>query len=82
MTSASNPLAIIEAVDDKLNQFRTLSNIFVEYDLMRDLTFKSSLGVDINNYKRNFFRDNTLLYRTATSGEPYGQSSSSKVSVG
>ena len=78
MTSASNPLAIIEGVDDKLNQFRTLSNIFAEYDLMEGLTFKTFLGVDINNYKRNFFRKNSLLYRTATSGEPYGQSSSSE----
>jgi len=78
MTSASNPLAIIKAVDDKLNQFRTLSNVFLEYDLMDDLTFKTFIGVDINNYKRNFFRDNTLLYRTATTGEPYGQSSSSE----
>jgi TonB-linked SusC/RagA family outer membrane protein len=78
MTSASNPLAIIEAVDDKLNQFRTLSNVFLEYDIMDDLTFKTFIGVDINNYKRNFFRDNTLLYRTATTGEPYGQSSSSE----
>ena len=78
MTSASNPLAIIDAVDDKLNQFRTLSNVFLEYDILDDLTFKSFIGVDINNYKRNFFRDNTLLYRTATTGEPFGQSSSSE----
>ncbi|MFT5384715.1 MAG: TonB-linked SusC/RagA family outer membrane protein, partial [Saprospiraceae bacterium] len=78
MTSASNPFAIIDAIDDKLNQFRTLGNLYAEYDLIEGLTFKSFLGVDINNYKRNFFRKNSLLYRTATSGEPYGQSSSSE----
>ncbi len=78
MSSASNPLAIIEAIDDKLTQFRTLGNIYAEYDLATGLTFKSLLGIDINNYKRNFFRKNSLLYRTATSGEPYGQSSSSE----
>ena len=78
MTSASNPLAIIQAIDDKLNQFRTLSNAYAEFDIMEGLTFKTFLGVDINNYKRNFYRANTLLYRTATSGEPYGQSSSSE----
>ncbi len=77
-SSASNPLAIIEAVDDRLNQFRTLGNVFLEYDLAEGLTFKTFLGIDINNYKRNFFRKNSLLYRTATSGEPYGQSSSSE----
>jgi len=78
MSSASNPLAIIEAIDDKLNQFRTLSNLYFEYDILPELTFKSLVGIDVNSYKRNFFRKNSLLYRTATSGEPYGQSSSSE----
>jgi len=78
MSTASNPLAIQAAVTDKLNQFRTLSNVFLEFDINDDLTFKTFAGVDINNYKRNFYRDNTLLYRTATSGESYGQSSSSE----
>lgn len=77
-TSASNPLAIIEGVDDQLNQFRTLSNIYADFDLTEELTFRTFFGVDINNYKRNFFRKNSLLYRTATTGEPYGQSSSSE----
>jgi len=77
-TSASNPLAIIEAVDDQLNQNRTFGNIFAEYDLMDNLTFKSYFGVDINNYKRNFYRASSLLYRTATTGETYGQTASSE----
>lgn len=77
-SSASNPLAIIAAVDDQLTQFRTFSSAFLEFDLMDNLTFKTYAGVDINNYKRNFFRNNSLLYRTATSGESYGQSSSSE----
>lgn len=78
MSSASNPFAIIEAIDDRLNQFRTLGNIYAEYDLLDNLTFKTYLGADLNNYKRNFFRKNSLLYRTALTGEPYGQSSSSE----
>ncbi len=77
-TSASNPLAIMEAIDDQLNQFRTLGNLSLEYDLAEGLTFKTFLGIDINNYKRNFFRKNSLLYREAATGEPYGQSSSSE----
>jgi len=78
LTSASNPLAIMQAIDDKLNQFRTFTNLYAEYDLLEGLTFKTFVGIDINNYKRNFFRKNSLLYRTDTSGEPYGQSSSSE----
>ncbi len=77
-TSASNPLAIIEAIDDQLNQNRTFGNIFAEYDLMDNLTFKSYFGVDINNYKRNFYRASSLLYRTAKTGETYGQTASSE----
>ena len=77
-TSASNPLAIIEAVDDQLNQNRTFGNIFAEYDLMDNLTFKSYFGVDINNYKRNFYRASSLLYRTSKTGETYGQTASSE----
>lgn len=77
-SSASNPLAIINAIQDDLNQFRTFGNFYGEYKIMDGLTWKTFVGIDINNYKRTFFRDNTLLFRTATSGEPYGQSSSSQ----
>mgnify|MGYP001192163362 FL=1 len=51
-TTASNPLAIIEGVDDNLKQNRTFGNIFAEYDIMEGLTFKTYFGVDVNNYKR------------------------------
>jgi TonB-linked SusC/RagA family outer membrane protein len=78
LSSASNPFAIIEGIDDQLTQFRTMTNLYAEYDIMKNLTFKSFIGIDINNYKRNFFRKNSLLYRTSTSGESYGQSSSSE----
>ena len=78
LTSASNPLAIIEAIDDQLNQNRTFGNIFLEYDIMENLTFKSYFGVDINNYKRNFYRASSLLYRTARTGETFGQTASSE----
>ncbi len=77
-TTASNPLAIIEGVDDELNQFRTFTNLYAEYDLIQGLTFRTFVGLDVNNYKRNFFRKNSLIYRNASTGEPYGQSSSSE----
>jgi TonB-linked SusC/RagA family outer membrane protein len=78
LSSASNPFAIIEGIDDQLTQFRTMTNLYAEYDIMKNLTFKTFVGIDINNYKRNFFRKNSLLYRTSASGESYGQSSSSE----
>ena len=77
-STASNPLAIIDAVQDDLNQFRTFGNFFAEFHITEGLKWKTFVGIDINDYKRTFFRDNTLLFRTATTGEPYGQSSSSQ----
>ena len=77
-TTASNPLAIMQGIDDQLNQFRTFTNAYAEYDLAEGLTFKTFFGVDVNNYKRNFFRKNSLIYRNASSGESFGQSSSSE----
>ena len=74
MTSSSNPLAIVQGVTDKLTQFRTLGNLFAEYELFQGLKYKLYTGVDVNNYNRNFYRANSLLFREATTGDPYGQS--------
>ena len=71
-------LAIIDAIQDDLTQSRTFGNIYGEYEIIDGLKFKTFAGIDLNNYKRTFFRDNSLLYRTATSGEPYAQSSASQ----
>jgi len=76
-TSASNPLAIIEAVSDNLFQFQTQASLGLSYEILPELTFTTFGGAYINIYDRNFYRANTLLYRTATEGEPYAQSSSS-----
>lgn len=73
-TSSSNPLAIIQGVTDKLTQFRTLGNLFGEYEILPGLKYKLYTGIDVNNYNRNFYRANSLLFREATTGDPYGQS--------
>ena len=77
MTEASNPLAIIQGVTDGLNQFRTFGNIFGEYEIFKGLKYKLYTGIDVNTYNRNFYRANSLLFRQATTGDPYGQSNSS-----
>ena len=77
-TSASNPLAIIEGVDETLNQFRTFGTAYAEFAITDALTFKTFGGVDINSYTRNFFRNNSLLYRTAPTGESFAQAASSE----
>lgn len=76
-TSASSPLAIIKSVSDKLFQFQTQGSLGLSYDISPELTFKTFAGTYINIYNRDFFRDNSLLYRTATEGESYAQSAAS-----
>jgi len=77
-TSASNPLAIQNAVDEDLDHHRTFGSVFTEIDLLENVTFKTLFGADLSNYTRNFFRNRELLYRTSTTPEPYGQASSAR----
>ncbi|MFQ5603527.1 MAG: SusC/RagA family TonB-linked outer membrane protein [bacterium] len=74
-TSASNPLAIMEAIDENLDNHRTFGNVYTDIMLTKGLSFRSSFGIDLNNYQNSFFRGNSLLYRTAQSGDPYAQNS-------
>jgi len=76
-TTASNPLAIIPAIDDDLFQFQNRISLGLSYEIIPDLTFKTFGGSYINIYNRDFYRANTLLYREATEGESYAQASSS-----
>jgi len=76
-TTASNPLAIIPAIDDNLFQFQNRASLGLSYEIIPDLTFKTFGGSYINIYNRDFYRANTLLYREATEGESYAQASSS-----
>lgn len=75
-TTASNPLAIMQAIQEDIDNNRLFGNAYVEYNVLDNLSFKTQLGTDIDNYQRSFFRGNSLLYRNATEGESYGQSSS------
>jgi TonB-linked SusC/RagA family outer membrane protein len=77
-TSASHPIAIRNAIDEDLDHHRTFGTAFAEFDLGYDMLFKSQFGADLSDYTRNFYRANSLLYRTATAGEPYAQSGSSR----
>ena len=76
-TSASNPLAIIEGVDDKIFQFQTRASLGLSYEILPELTFKTFGGTYINLYNQDFYRGNTLLFREATAGESYAQATSS-----
>ncbi|MDT7828664.1 TonB-dependent receptor [Pricia sp. S334] len=76
-TTASNPLAIIQAIDDELFQFQTRASLGLSYEILPELTFKTFAGTYLNLYNQDFYRGNTLLYRDASDGESYAQGTSS-----
>lgn len=76
-TTASNPLAIIEGVEDQIFQFQNRGTLGLTYDILPELSFKTLGGVYINLFNQDFYRANTLLLRNSTVGNPYGQASSS-----
>ena len=54
--NAPNPVAIMARTKDyKGNESQINGNVFVEVDLMKNLTFRSSFGGTLENYYRNFF---------------------------
>ena len=76
-TTASNPLAIIQAIDDEIFQFQTRASVGLSYEILPELTFKTFGGTYLNLYNQDFYQGNTLLFREATEGESYAQATSS-----
>ncbi len=77
-TSASNPIAIIDAIDETLDNHRTIGSAFGEVDLWNGFRYKLLFGADLSDYTRSYYQASTLLFRTATVGEPRAQASSSR----
>lgn len=77
-TSASNPLAIMDAANETVDNNRFFGNMYGQYQFLDHFEFKTMLGFDIDNYQRSFYLGNDLLYRTATEPDPYAQSSSAQ----
>ncbi|MGK7393581.1 MAG: SusC/RagA family TonB-linked outer membrane protein [Candidatus Cyclobacteriaceae bacterium M3_2C_046] len=55
MPTISSPYGIVNEYMGELEQLRLLGNIFLEYEIWNGLTFKTSIGTDINNYNTNTY---------------------------
>lgn len=75
-TTASNPLAIMKYISEDIKNNRVFGNVFGEYKILDNLTFKTLLGYDLENYQQNYYQGNEFLYRNQTKGNPYAQASS------
>nr|WP_293833346.1 TonB-dependent receptor [uncultured Arsenicibacter sp.] len=62
-TSILNPVAIAREVKDKLGQLRLLGNAYAQYDIATGLSYRLSLGGDINNFQRDYYRPSTVEIR-------------------
>ena len=62
-TSILNPVAIANQVSDKLSQLRVLGNVYAQYAITKDLSYRLSLGADVNTFQRDYYRPSTLEIR-------------------
>lgn len=60
MTDFLNPVAIANEVQDNMDHNRVLGNMYASYDLLKNLSYKISVGGDINNFNRDFYRPSTV----------------------
>ena len=49
ITDAKNPVGRIDRTHDRTEDFSVLGNIFAEYTIIKGLSYKMNLGLDINN---------------------------------
>lgn len=55
-----NPVAVINDRIDESSRFRTLDNAFVEWNILKGLTLKSSIGVDLNYSKSDAYNPRSV----------------------
>lgn len=56
--NGQNPVAMLYRAKDNSNKdVRILTSIYAEVDIIKDLTFRSSFGIDYNNYYNTAFRN-------------------------
>ena len=55
MTDAVNPVALANEIQDNMDHLRLLGNIYAEYSILDNLSYRLSFGVDLNNFQRDYF---------------------------
>jgi len=55
MTDAVNPVALANEVQDDLNHLRLLGNVYGEYNILNNLKYRLSIGVDLNRFDRDYY---------------------------
>jgi hypothetical protein len=63
------PVSMANDVTDKLGDTRVLANAFGEYDLLRGLKLRMSLGTDLSNRTRDTYYPRTTLMGSQVNGQ-------------
>lgn len=66
--SGENPLAMAEYIKNEYNTLRVLGNAFAEVKILKNLSYRFSLGTDIYNDTRNVFIPRTTQAGRAVNG--------------
>lgn len=59
-SNSANPVALAMLKKDKTYERKLLSNVFAEYEIVKDLKYKASFGANISDFNRSTFRPSTL----------------------
>jgi TonB-linked SusC/RagA family outer membrane protein len=65
----ANPVAAAQLITNQEQQNRFVGNVFGEYDLMHDLTFRTSVGADYLSSMQDFYSPSTTFPGLTTGGQ-------------
>lgn len=66
--SFDNHLALIEHLDNNATTWRTIGNLFLEYNILKELKFRSSWSLDNTDLTENNYADTFISAGIATNG--------------
>ena len=73
-----NPVRLANDIKDKTTEFRLFSNLNLEYEIIKNLKFKTSLGIDLNSSDRNYFKPSTVGFLSPPPSVPSARSEGGK----
>ena len=68
-----NPVALANLMINDIYHNRILGNAYMEYSPISNLTFKTSIGIDVNDFTREYFRPKALPNRNLALDETPGE---------
>lgn len=68
-----NPVALANLMINDIYHNRILGNAFMEYSPIKNLTFRTNIGIDVNDFTREYFRPKALPNRNLALDETPGE---------